>query len=152
MEESEMFGRGKRQAQESELDKLGSALVGAARASEDEVEAAISSPVLFSRIQAAIASRGQGPAEAPGSWLGFLAAAKLAVPAMAVLALVAGSVPWFTSSMSREVPSLAVTEPEPGIVSLTASACALSNNQECVISSNEVLATIFAEENQEQQR
>ena len=147
-----MFGRGKRQVQESELDKLGSALVGASRASDDEVEAAISSPLLYSRIQAAIASRRQVPVEAPGPWLGFLAAAKLAVPAMALLALVVGSVPWFTSSMSRKIPSVAATEVEPGIVSFAASACALSNNQECAISSNEVLATIFAEENQEQQR
>jgi hypothetical protein len=152
MEESAMFGRKKRHAPESELDKLGSALVGASRATDDEVEAAMSSPLLYSRIQAAIESRRRAPAEPPGAWLGFLAAAKLAVPAMALLALVAGSVPWFASRMSRDVPSVAATESEPGIVSFAASACALSDNQECAISSNEVLATIFAEQNQEQQR
>jgi hypothetical protein len=159
MEGSKMFRREKRDPAESELDRLGSALVGASRATDDEVDAAISSPLLFSRIQAAI-RREQRPVEANGSWLGLLSAAKLAVPAMALVALIAGSVPWSESKPMRiDVPQAAF-EKDPvissgryeGIVSVAASACALSENQECAISSNEVLATIFAEENQEQPR
>jgi hypothetical protein len=146
-----MFGRKTRQDAKSELDRLGNALVSASRATDDEVEAAISSPLLYSRIQGAIASGRQTPVEVPGVWLGFLAAAKLAVPAMALLAVAAGSLPWFASTLSRKTISVAITETEPDIVSFAASACALSNNQECAISSNEVLATIFAEENEEQQ-
>lgn len=148
-----MFGKDKRMAAESQLDELGSALMRAARASDDEVEAAISSPLLYSRIQAAIASGRQDPVE-PAAWLGLLAAAKFAVPAMALLAIVAGSVPFIASSApkSGKAPAVAARQTDPDIVSFAASACALSNNQECVISSNEVLATIFAEENQEQQR
>jgi len=146
-----MFGREKRNGAESELDELGSALMRVTRASDDEIEAAISSPLLYSRIHAAIAAREQAPDETPRVWFGLLGAAKLAVPAMALLAIVAGSIPWLEPAAMRKQDSVAVTETEPEFASFAASACALSNNQECAISSNDVLATIFAEENQEQQ-
>jgi hypothetical protein len=151
MEVVRMFGRKESDAAESRLDGVGSALLGASRASDDEVEAAISSPLLFSRIKAAISER-ERPDEPAGSWLGLLSAARFAVPAMALLALVAGSVPLFESSMAKKRNSAAYTETDPGVVSFAASACALSSTQECAVSSNEVLATIFAEETGEQPR
>jgi hypothetical protein len=141
------------------MDELGSALVDAARATDDEVEAALASPFLYSRIQAAIAARERASHEARRGWLGLLGPAKLAVPAMALLTIVAAGIQSLEparmlerESAMREPGSVSVLETDLAIGSFAASACALSNTQECAISSNEVLATIFAEENQEQQR
>ena len=154
-----MFGRENDNDAESRIDELGSALVSAARASDDEVEAAISSPFLFSRIQASIAARERASEQAQRGWFGILGAAKLAVPAMALLTIGAAGIHWLEPAGMREPgsgirssDSVAVTETNSEFASFAASACALSNTQECAISSNDVLATIFAEENQEQQR
>ena len=164
-----MFSRVKRDANGERLDEVGDDLVRAARASEGEIEAGAGGLLLYSRIRASIAARQQEPGGLAGGWLSLLQAAKFAVPAMALVMVivtclprvamhlgerrsapkaVAGIRPAYndTSSMARS------PGPAPYILTLAAGTCALSNTQECAISNNEVLATLFADENQETQR
>ncbi|HWC77244.1 MAG TPA: hypothetical protein VG778_07275 [Blastocatellia bacterium] len=149
---------------ENRLDEAGSALLREARATDDEVEAAASSPFLYARIQAAIAEQKERANASNGRWLSLLARPRLAIPAMALAAICAVSLPLLAGGAKRaayrpqgfvneeSVTTIPVAPGDLTAVTVAASACALSNNQECAISDNEVLATIFAEENQEKQR
>ena len=71
-----------------ELDQVGRLILKAAVAEEKEVEAAASSPFLFTRVRAAIAA---GPREEEDSrnWLSLILVARRAVPVMALVAIVA---------------------------------------------------------------
>jgi hypothetical protein len=153
-----MFSRTKRDANEERLDAVGKDLVRAARASEEEIEGAVVGPLLYSRIRASIAARQrelEGPA---GGWLGFVRAARLAVPAMALVTVAVTFIPRLGLTAKRhlnavlsrtEVTALIATPQPPRILVFSAGACALSNNEECAISNNELLATLFAADDQE---
>ena len=166
-----MFSRAKRDANRERLDEVGDDLVRAARASDGEIEAAAGGPLLYSRIRASIAARQQEPGGLAGGWLSLLQAAKFAVPAMALVMIIVTWLPRvamhakerqpaanavagrFTPPPDDEISSKARSHsPAPPLLTFAAGTCALSNTQECAISNNEVLATLFADENQETQR
>jgi len=162
-----MFSRTERNANEERLDEVGEDLVRAARASADEIEAGAGGPLLYTRIRASIAERQKESEGFAGGWLNLLQAAKFAVPAMALATASVTCLPRL-GLYSREHPRAQRVEiaqqhtynspAEPvgpgdlGPVTISAGACALSNTQECAISNNEVLAVLFADENQETQR
>ena len=76
-----------------QLDRIGKQLLRAAVAEEAEVEAAVVSPFIMTRIRAAI-SEAQTPEESAG-WLSLFFVARRAVPAMALVAFVAAiSMAW----------------------------------------------------------
>ena len=155
-----MFSRTKLDANEERLDEVGEDLVRAARASEGEMDAAAVGPLLYSRIKASIAAR-QRELEGPTvGWMSFLRAARVAVPAMALVTVLVTFGPRLglrakrhtnTGPQRAEVYEDIQTRQAPRILGFAAGACALSNNEECAISNNEVLATLFAD-NQETQR
>ena len=73
-----------------QLDEAGRRVLRAAAASLEETERAASSPFLLTRIRAAIrAEAGRG--EEAGSWLSLIFVARRAVPAMALITLLAGA-------------------------------------------------------------
>ena len=81
-----------------ELDRVGKLVLKAATASESDIEAAASSPFLFTRVRAAINEEGREREDAPG-WLSLIQAAWRAVPAMALVAIMAaGLTVWSTQS------------------------------------------------------
>jgi hypothetical protein len=81
-----------------ELDRLGELILKAARASESDIEAAASSPFLFTRVRAAINEAGAERGEARG-WLSLIQVAWRAVPAMALVAIMAAVLTvWSTQS------------------------------------------------------
>jgi hypothetical protein len=71
-----------------ELDRAGRLILNAAAADEREIEAAASSPFVFTRIRAAIAEERAREGRA-GNWLSLILVAKRAVPAMALVAMLA---------------------------------------------------------------
>ena len=70
-----------------ELDRAGKIVLFAASHNDDEAEAAAASPFLFARVRAAI-SEAERQDEAAG-WLSLLFVARRAVPAMALIAILA---------------------------------------------------------------
>jgi hypothetical protein len=72
---------------DEQLDRAGRMVLRAAAADEAETEAAAASPFLFTRVRAAIAE-GRRSEEA-GGWLSIFFVARQAVPAMALIALLA---------------------------------------------------------------
>jgi hypothetical protein len=160
-----MFSRAKRDANEGRLDEVGEALVGAARASDSDIESAAGEPLLYSRIRVSIAAGQRESGGLAGGWLSFLQAAKFAVPAMALVTVAVTCLPRLAVNFRHtELPAARVrySRPSalptqgpaltPSILSFAAGTCALSNTQECAISNNEVLATLFADDNQETPR
>lgn len=70
------------------LDRAGRMVLRAAASDEAETEAAAASPFLFKRVRAAIAEE-QRRREDPSGWLSMFLVARQAVPAMALVALLA---------------------------------------------------------------
>src|SRR5258706_14112097 len=73
-----------------QLDEAGRRVLRAAAASLEETEAAASSPFLLTRIRAAIREEARRREET-GSWLPLIFVARRAVPAMWLVALLAGA-------------------------------------------------------------
>ena len=71
-----------------ELDRVGKLVLIAATASEADTEAAAAAPFLLTRVRAAIADEDRRRAES-GGWLSLIQVAWRAVPAMALVAILA---------------------------------------------------------------
>jgi hypothetical protein len=81
-----------------ELDRVGKLVLKAASAGESDIEAAASSPFLFTRIRAATNEEGRGQEDARG-WMSLIQIAWRAVPAMALVAVMAAVLTvWSTNS------------------------------------------------------
>ncbi len=73
---------------EEQSDRAGRLVLLAAARNDEEAEAAASSPFLYTRLRARIAEEERRRAEA-GSWLSLLFVARRAIPAMALVAMLA---------------------------------------------------------------
>lgn len=71
---------------EERLDRAGRVVLLAAARNDDEIEAATSSPYLFTRLRAAIAEEERRRDES-GGWLPLFFVARRAIPAMALIAV-----------------------------------------------------------------
>lgn len=87
--------RGNRQEDE-QLDRLGRVMLRSAAGDEAEVEAAASAPFLFTRLRATIAEE-QRRRDETGGWLPVLFVARKAVPAMALVAVLAATLTVWTA-------------------------------------------------------
>jgi hypothetical protein len=76
------------QQDQEEFDRVGRVVLLAASRNEDEVEAAASSPFLYTRVRARIAEEQRRRVEASG-WASLLLVARRAIPAMALVAVLA---------------------------------------------------------------
>jgi hypothetical protein len=85
-----------------ELDRVGKLVLKAASASESDIEASASSPFLFTRVRAAINEGGDQ--EGSRGWLSLIQVAWRAVPAMALVAIMAAVLTvWSTSTAPVQV-------------------------------------------------
>jgi len=98
-----------------ELDRAGKLVLMAATASESEVEAAASSPFLFTRVRAGINEERRRREESSG-WLSLIQVAWRAVPAMALVAMLAAVLTVWSSQSG--VVSTPQAEDEPLIGAL----------------------------------
>lgn len=98
-----------------QLDRAGKLVLRAAVASETEVEAAATSPFLFTRVRAGIAAERREREESRG-WISLIQVAWRAVPAMALVAVMtAVLMVWSTQTA---VAPVAQTDDEPLIGTL----------------------------------
>ena len=88
-----------------ELDRVGKLVLMAAAANESELEAAASSPFLFTRVRAAINEERRRREESSG-WVSLIQIAWRAVPAMALVAILAAVLTVWSSQ------SVVVTTPQ----------------------------------------
>jgi len=114
-----------------QLDEAARRVLRAAAASLEETEAAASSPFLLTRIRAAIREEAQRREEA-GSWLSLIFVARRAVPAMALIALLAGTLTaWsaFNPPVQTGADDEAIIEgPGPGVEQTVLAGATLSQD------------------------
>ena len=127
---------------EERLDRLGRGLVRASAANEAEAEAAASNGFLYARVRSRIEQR-----EARESWLVTLKVVWRAVPAMALVAVIA--VALFISSSLRVGTADALSYESPLDMGAEGVVFADARN---VSSDDDVLATILNEDEQEASR
>ena len=136
-----MFFEKRDQEQDRKLDRMGKTVVCAAGLNESESDAVASSPFLYARVRARIeAEKLQDRQSIPV--LAMLYAWR-ALSAVAIVAIVAVSTFWINTPATPQ----AITGRADNVnLVVTGGTCALSNSAECAISTEEVLATLFAEE------
>ena len=143
-----MFRGSKINKDSERLDCIGNEALRAAAMSDEEADRAALSPFLYSRVLSRIEAERQ--TDAGGSWIMSIALPGRAVSAFALAAMLAVATFWVASSRSDRVeagPASGSTA-AAGVVS----ACSLSSTDECAISTEDVLATLFAEAEGDEKR
>jgi len=124
------------------LDRLGSEIIRVSASNEVEGEAAAASPFLYARVRTRIAAEERERQEGE-SWFAMLGVVWRAIPAMAMVALLA--VVLFLSSGTGTNGLSEDADSDTGVESLVSA-------DNLVLSSDEVLATILNDEIQEASR
>ena len=124
------------------LDRLGSEIIRVSASNEVEGEAAAASPFLYARVRTRIAAEERERQEGE-SWFAMLGVVWRAIPAMAMVALMA--VVLFLSSGTGTNGLSEDADSDTGVESLVSA-------DNLVLSSDEVLATILNDEIQEASR
>lgn len=148
-----MFKRRKNQLPDESLDRAARAVVRAASLSDAEAEA-ISSRITYARLLARIAAERKpsaGPAE---GWPATILALRQAIPAMALVAIIAAVTLWFAGAgaPASTIDPAFIGAGGAGVGRVASGGtCAISSSDECVISTDDVLATIVSGSQQEAQ-
>lgn len=138
-------GEAMNQERNERLDRLTRIVARAGGISDDETEKIGSAPFLHARLRARIESERNSRAEHGSGWFTTLLVASRAIAVLFLVTIGAASAFWFSRAAAK---APAVTNATVDNVSrvVTAGTCALSTTDECAISTEEVLATLFAEE------
>jgi len=140
------------QTRKEPLDRLTKVVARAGGISEHDAERIGSSPFLHARLRGGIESERRRQAEQGSGWLATLLVASRAIVALAMVTIAAALTFWFsTANASVSVPPLNASADDISRV-VTGGTCALSTTEECAISTEEVLATLFAEKGGEERK
>jgi len=138
-----MFFEKRDQERDRTLDRMGKTVIRAAGLTESESDAVAESPFLYARVRARIeAENRQDRQSIPALVMLY---AWRAMSAVAIVAIVAVSAFWIKTPAAPATPQAITGRSDVNLVA-TGGTCALSNSAECAISTEEVLATLFAEE------
>jgi hypothetical protein len=144
----DMVGNKNNLSRDEQLDLLGREIIRASAANADEAETVASSPFLYARLRSRIASERAQREEGEG-WLAMLGVVWRAIPAMALVAIFAFAL--FLSANFSALPSTGSNDEallgtnDAGIESVV-----FADNR--TPSSDDVLATILNEDEQEASR
>jgi hypothetical protein len=140
-----MFSRKKRQTPDEHLDLVAKSVVRAGGISDDDTETIASSPFLYARLRSRIEAEQRRRAEPQAGWFTTLLVARHAIPALVLIAVIASGAYWLTKTNSAVgLPSVDARNDNVNRV-VVGGTCALSSTEECAISTEEVLATLFTE-------
>lgn len=130
----------------NELDRLTKIIARSGGIGDDEAERIGSSPFLHIRLRARIeAERGTRAGQRSG-WLATLLVASRAIAALVLVTIAATSAFWITRSSAGNTSVTRSGKPEDINRVVIGGTCALSSTEQCAISTEEVLATMFAED------
>jgi hypothetical protein len=141
------------------LDHAGRALMRAARASEEEIEAAISSPALFGRIRARAtesrATEGAGQHGTSNNWAAAFTVAWRATAALSLVALLALAL-WLGAKERPPNNSFDNAQAAPDIIraeqAAPATACSVATKEECAVSTDDAVAILVSASQKEANR
>lgn len=131
----------------NELDQLAKAAARFGGIGDDEAERIASSPFLHTRIRARIEAEQRERAQQGSGWLATLFVASRAVLALLLVTVAAASAFWITRT-SRPADTIApvISKADDLNRVVIGGTCALSSTEQCAVSTEEVLATMFAED------
>ena len=147
-----MFWKKKYHSPDRSLDRVGKSVTRAAGIDETQADEVASSPFIYARLRARIEAERERQSEPGGGWFVTFKVARLAIPTLALVAIVAVTSFWFAVTKNTASISPGVAREENSYQPAPVTACALSATDECAISNEEVLATMFAEQKGEEQR
>lgn len=131
----------------NELDQLANAVARSGGIGDDEAERIASSPFLQTRIRARIEAGQRERTQQGSGWLATLFVASRAVLALLLVTIASASAFWITRT-SRPADTISPVISKAGDLNrvVIGGTCALSSTEQCAISTEEVLATMFAED------
>jgi hypothetical protein len=133
------------------IDHLTESVVRAAGIDESEVDRIVSSPFINSRLRARIEAERKHRTESPVGWFATILVAARAITVLLVVTVAAVLTFWLSRTNAATSPPPTITGAGSDDISrvISGGTCALSSTQECAISREEVLATLFADKEQE---
>ncbi|HEX8185800.1 MAG TPA: hypothetical protein VF747_13635 [Blastocatellia bacterium] len=140
-----MFLRKKERTSDEGLDRIGKSVVRSGGMTDEETEAIASTPFLYAQLRARIEAEQRRRAGSQAGLFAALFVARRAIPALVLVAVVAFGAFWLTKTGSAAGMPDGVIRNENLARYGVGGACALSSTEECAISTEEVLATLFAE-------
>src|SRR5262245_11564432 len=131
------------------IDHLTKSIVRGAGADEADVDRIVSSPFINSRLRARIEAERKRQTEPVGGWFVTVLVAARAIMVLVVVTAAAVLAFWLsrTNASTSSPPRITGADDVSRVIS--GGTCALSSTQECAISREEVLATLFADKEQE---
>jgi len=130
--------------EDNRLDELTEIVARGGGASDDEVERIASAPFFSARVRARIEAERKRREVERGGWLVTLLVAWRAVAVLLVVTVATAAAYWASRAPVREQVGARTSDDVSRIVA--GGTCALSATDECAISREEVLATLFADE------
>jgi hypothetical protein len=134
------------QTADEHLDRLTKTIASAGGISDGDAERIGSSPFLHTRVRARIEGEQRKREEQGSGWLATLLVASRAIAALLLVTLAAASAFWVTKSNAANGNAPENSRADDLNRVLVGGACALSSTEQCAISTEEVLATMFAED------
>ena len=128
------------------LDQLTKIVARAGGISEDDAARIGSSPFLHARLRARIESEFQSRVPQGSGWFATLLVASRAIAVLLFVTIAAALAFWVTRANAPLLVPPASSAVDDVSRVVTGGTCALSATEECAISREEVLATLFAEE------
>lgn len=134
------------------MERLTRLVVQSGGISDEDAERIGSSPFIHARLRAGIEAERRRKSEQGSGWLGTVLVASRAIAALAIVTIAAVMTFW----LSKATAAVSVPRGNAGAEDIsrvvTGGACALSTTQECAISTEEVLATMFTDKGAEEPR
>lgn len=144
-----MIGNQRNRESTQRLDRIGREIVRASASNEDEGEKVAATPFLYARVRSRINAERERR-EAGESWLAMLGVAWRAVPAMAVVAILAVALFLSASFGARPSGVASVDDALLGTGDAGVESVVFADNRQ--LSSDDILATILNEDAQEASR
>lgn len=126
------------------IDRLAKSVARAGGIGDEEVERFISNPFLHARVRARIEAERTRRAGKGSGWFITLLVATRAIAILLLVTVAAAATFWI--SRPDNPGGRSKNEPDDLNRVVTGGTCALSATDECAISNDEVLATLFAEQ------
>src|SRR6476660_4547357 len=133
------------QERDERLDRLTKIVARAGGISADEAAKIGSAPFVSARLRARIESERSSQAAQGSGWFATLLVASRAIAVLFLVTIGAALTFWF-SRTNAPVPASGNAAVDNVSRVVTGGTCALSTTDECAISTEEVLATLFAEQ------
>lgn len=138
------------QSSNDPLDRLTKAVARAGGMSEEDAERVASSPFLHTRLRAEIESERRRRASQGGGWFTTVLVASRAIAVLVVVTVAAVATFWLSKDNAPvTAPPMSASSDDIARI-VTGGTCALSTTEECAISTDEVLATLFSENGAEE--